>query len=185
MDDHDSVTVRQATVDDAQGIGRVHINSARAAFRGVFPDNVLDGMDFEEREQHWRQRLSIQEQELFVYVADQANHGLIGYVAGGASDSGTADYAGEIFNLYLEPDFQRRGIGRRLIVTCARALEANGYQSVMLWTATANPHAGFYRRLGSLPVATREVWFGNESVEETAFGWKNISVMLEASSTSE
>ena len=41
--------VREATVDDAEAIGSIHVRAWQAIYRGVMPDEYLDGLRAEDR----------------------------------------------------------------------------------------------------------------------------------------
>ena len=48
------VTVRLASVDDADAIGRIQVETWRAAYTGLMPDETIAGFDVEERQRLWR-----------------------------------------------------------------------------------------------------------------------------------
>jgi len=51
------VAVRTAVVADAPFIARVHVRSWQVGYRGIMPDEVLDAISLEQREERWRQIL--------------------------------------------------------------------------------------------------------------------------------
>jgi len=51
------VAVRQATIDDAGDIAVVHVATWRAAYRGLMPQSLLDGLSVEARTAVWRRIL--------------------------------------------------------------------------------------------------------------------------------
>jgi len=51
------ITVRPAIPGDAPGIGRVHVDARQAAYRGLMPDEYLDGLVPDDREPRYRRRL--------------------------------------------------------------------------------------------------------------------------------
>lgn len=48
------ILIRDATVEDADALGDVHVRAGKSAYRGVMPDEYLDGLDAVERVQAWR-----------------------------------------------------------------------------------------------------------------------------------
>jgi hypothetical protein len=50
--------IRDALQTDAAGIARVHVNSWRSTYRGIVPDQFLDSLSLERREQYWHDLLS-------------------------------------------------------------------------------------------------------------------------------
>lgn len=50
--------VRVAREADAEALARVHVDSWRAAYQGLMPQEYLDGLDPAERAAQWRQALA-------------------------------------------------------------------------------------------------------------------------------
>jgi len=42
------VTIRLASVDDADAVSEVHVRAWQSAYRGVMPDDYLDGLQAQE-----------------------------------------------------------------------------------------------------------------------------------------
>ena len=157
------VTVRPARDDDAEAIARVHVETWRAAYVGLLPQEILDGLSRRRQMRRWRRAIRDPEAELGqIFVAEDG--GIVGF--GSASRE-----AGEITTLYVRPDEQRRGIGRMLFSSMAEFLEG----PVSLWVLDGNPAAGFYERLGGRPGvhATVERW-GLE-LGRTRYCWQAVS----------
>ena len=52
------VTLRDATPADALDIATVHVESWQVGYRGLMPDEVLDGLSISTRERWWHETLS-------------------------------------------------------------------------------------------------------------------------------
>jgi ribosomal protein S18 acetylase RimI-like enzyme len=172
-------TVRPATTDDAQAIARVHIDSWRTTYRGIVPDSVLDSLDYREREQVWQREMSDSTRKQFVYVAEVTGGEVVGFISGGPERTGEyPEFSGEIYALYLDQAQQGLGTGQRLFETGVHALLEQGHRSMLIWALTDNPACGFYRYFGGVVIATQKIAIGQATLEETAFGWKNVSMVL-------
>jgi GNAT superfamily N-acetyltransferase len=173
-------TTRRAHPVDAPAIARVHVDSWRTTYRGIVPASVLESLDYASREEMWRRVTSDTITGQFAFVAENADHHIIGFVSGGPERSGEYDdYAGEIYTIYLDAAYQGQGIGRQLMETGVRALLERGHTGMLIWVLTENPTCGFYRHLGGVPVATKDITMGRKTLEETAFGWKDITGLVE------
>ena len=64
--------IRDATLSDAPGIARVHVDSWRTTYKGLIPDHIIANRSYEYRERLWTQFLTEQQAETFVYVAEEA-----------------------------------------------------------------------------------------------------------------
>ena len=74
---------------------------------------------------------------------------IAGYASYGRNRVPTLPYGGEIFELYLAPEFQGLGFGRRLFDAARRDLANHGYTSTLVWALADNERAlSFYGHLG-------------------------------------
>jgi GNAT superfamily N-acetyltransferase len=139
--------IRAATVDDATGIAEVLVASWRSAYRGLLPQELLDGLNVERRAAQWRR--DIQNQASAVYVAADPPGRLGGFIAVGPSqDQDAAGTVGALFAVYLTPRLWSRGIGGRLYAAGIAALAAR-FEEATLWVLDSNARArAFYERHG-------------------------------------
>src|SRR5262245_18479403 len=56
-----STAIRYAEPGDAEAIGRVHVHTGQAAYRGLLPDDYLDAQDPGEQAARWSDTLSAPE----------------------------------------------------------------------------------------------------------------------------
>jgi ribosomal protein S18 acetylase RimI-like enzyme len=142
--------VRAATADDAPGIAEAHVASWRTAYRGLLPTALLDGLSVERRTAGWAQ--SIGEGTLDIRVASSVGGTIAGFVATGDSrDVEPGESVGELYAIYLRPEFWKRGLGRALIEAGTAALEAR-FDEATLWVLDSNARArAFYEDHGWRP----------------------------------
>ena len=90
----------------------------------------------------------------------------------GATGCPTLGYGGEIFELYLAPEYQGGGFGRRMFEAARKDLAGHGYATFVVWALADNERAiGFYRRLGGRVVRRAPETFGGQDRERVAFGF--------------
>ena len=76
------------------------------------------------------------------------------------------------FELYIRPEFQGLGFGRRLFTAAKRDLLQSGLKSMVIWALSDNdPATQFYRALGGPMVARSSEKFGPKSLDKVAFAW--------------
>jgi ribosomal protein S18 acetylase RimI-like enzyme len=146
-----SVGIRPATPDDAAPIARVHVDAWRAAYRGLVPDEFLDGLDCDRRAQRVREWLA--SGEGVTYAAEEGGQVLGFLTLGACRDEDVEPGAtGEIWGIYLAPARWRRGIGRALCRYAEEWLRAQGYRLATLWVFAGNGAARrFYEAMGFAP----------------------------------
>ena len=89
-------------------------------------------------------------------------------------------FAGEVFTLYVAPDWQNQGIGRRLLIAIFRRLVASGRNSAIVWVLRDNPSRFFYERLGARQVRRKALEVGGLAIEALAYGWRDLPGFLAA-----
>ncbi len=77
------------------------------------------------------------------------------------------------YELYLRPQHQGVGLGRRLFREARRGLSAGGLEGLVVWALEENAAAcGFYAALGGVPVARGIESFGEKRLAKKAFAWR-------------
>lgn len=162
------ITIRAARPSDATKIASVHDAAWRDAYRGIIPGRELEKM-VARRGPRWWHTAIVRGSRLSVLDFDDA---IGGYASYGRNRRPALPFTGEIFELYLAPEFQGLGFGRRLFEAARKDLADHGYASVLVWALADNDRAvGFYQRLGGRIVFRAEERFGSESRGRVAFGF--------------
>lgn len=144
--------VRAAAPVDAETLGDVSGRAWEATYRGMIPDAALDEW-IDTAHQSWRDAFSGQAAETpwRCWVADRS-----GTVVGYATTSPARDNwltppegAGELTNLYLEPEAIGTGLGRMLYQHAVDDLRRRGFDPLVVWAFRDNGRAiRFYERMG-------------------------------------
>jgi len=174
------ITIRTARLGDARGIARLDVETWRATYAGVLSTSYLVGLSERRRELGWRDVISHEPRD--VRIAAEPSGGVVGFGSCGPN-RGDRSFAGEVFTLYVAPDWQNQGIGRRLLITLFRRLVAAGRRSAIIWVLRDNPSRFFYERLGARQVRHRTLAVGGSAVEAVAYAWPDLPGFLAAVST--
>lgn len=162
------ISIRRANPGDAEKIAAVHDEAWRDAYRGLIPGAELERL-IARRGPDWWLRAVEQGSRLLVLSMRGA---VGGYVTYGRNRAPSLDYAGEIFELYLAPEYQGMGFGARLFSAGRHDLQANGLDTMVVWTLSDNRRAAeFYRRRGGVEVRRASEYFGAEKLGRMAFGF--------------
>jgi ribosomal protein S18 acetylase RimI-like enzyme len=164
----DAIEIRLARPDDAAPIAEVHDAAWRNAYRGVIPGKDLERMVQRRGERWWRNAIDRKTR----IVVLSFGGAVVGYATYGRNRATSLPFKGEIFELYLRPEHQGLGFGRRLFSAVRRDLAGHDVKSIVVWALADNEGAcGFYRRLGGREVDTTVERFGSASLQKIAFGW--------------
>ena len=171
-------TVRSARVEDAPGIGRVHVDSWRTTYKGIVSDEVLANLSYTQREQNARQRLSNPATRTYTYVAEDEQGRIVGFVVGGSNRDTSSAYKNELYAIYTLQVVQGHGVGKRLTKALVERLVEDELYSMLVWVLADNPSRGFYEALGGHYVLTKPIEIGGVMLDEVSYGWDDIRVLL-------
>lgn len=162
---------RPAQGSDVIPLAEVYVSSWRAAYRGIVPDAVLDGLSVATQAARWQKMLAGMakgETRAFVVEEDGAIRGFV--VTGpvrGEMEAGT----GEVWAMYLDPASWRRGLGRALLAHAERDLASRGFERLVLWVLAENTGGrAFYASAGFAATGeTRVNPIGGAPLEEVRY----------------
>ena len=144
--------IRRAKPSDAPAVKLAHYHAYQTSYRGYLPDDFLNAMPFNQ-DVIDKTAENIRKNEY--YVAEEDGH-VLGFAMLTYPEPATV----EIQALYVHPDFQRRGVGRRLVQTICRRKKKAGFRHSCLWTIKNGPSLGFYYKMGfqSSAVPREKLW---------------------------
>jgi ribosomal protein S18 acetylase RimI-like enzyme len=164
------IEVRRAKPSDAHGIATTHDEAWRGAYQGVIPGPELDKLINRRGPQWWD--CAIRKGSRIAVLA--FGECIAGYANYGRNRARSLYYDGEIYELYMRPEFQGLGYGRKLFNAARRDLVQSGLQSLVVWALSDNePAVSFYRALAGKPVARSSERFGERVLDKVAFAWNS------------
>ena len=174
------ITFRVATAADAAAIAAVRVDSWRATYRGVIPDDYLDDMRADESAEMWEQVLEANRPDIGVYVAE-AGAEVVGFAAGMLLQPEKLDCNAELTAIYVKPIAQRGGVGRRLLALVAHRLQQVGAVSLLAWVIADNQVARtFYEELGAELLVEQPFTWDTLELTETGYAWHDLHALQEA-----
>ncbi len=186
------VELRPARPGDAAAIARVHVETWRAAYAGIVPDAYLVSMTESKQALQWNHTIRgaaavsgpAPEAVLAAEFPDLPGGRIVGFGSCGRARGrpGGGPRGGEVFTLYVAPDWQGQGIGRLLLEALFARLHGGGLNQALVWVLSGNPARFFYEALGGRRVAERRERFAGGELEEAGYAWPDLGAWLAARS---
>ncbi|HPL63930.1 MAG TPA: GNAT family N-acetyltransferase [Syntrophales bacterium] len=176
----DQIVIREGVISDAGEIARVDVETWRACYRGIITDKYLRSLSVPTQTDLCRKLFSIKNSGRFIFVAESERGEIVGYAAAGPERKRGARSKGELYAIYILPEFQRKGTGRLLVRSVMESFEAAGVRSLLVWVLAANPARNFYRELGGKSIRTRPIGIGGIYYSETCYEWTDFDTVLRA-----
>lgn len=163
---------RYARHEDASHLADLYARTWRHAYRGIIPFRQLESM-IKGRCVTWWQN-AIRRGARFILVC--VDEKIIGYASIGTARialmKNLKDPTGEIMELYLDPDYQATGFGRRLFSAAWGELKKHGNTCLVVWALRENTRAcEFYESLGGTPFESTTERFGGRMLEKLGYRW--------------
>jgi ribosomal protein S18 acetylase RimI-like enzyme len=171
------IAIRTAQLDDAGPIARLDVETWQATYAGILGTPYLAGLQPAKRESGWANVIRRAPHEVHVAVTGKGE--IVGFGSCGASRS-EPNFTGEIFTLYIAPDWQNQGIGRQLLLAMFTHLVTQGHKSAVIWVLRENPARFFYQRVGGKEVRRRLLPFNGTQVAASGYGWRDLPRYLSA-----
>jgi ribosomal protein S18 acetylase RimI-like enzyme len=125
---------------------------------------LVKGPTYEIRERQWCEAFGRNDPSWFCFVVERPDGELVGFAQGNRSEH--HEFAGELNKIYLLGEYQRMGLGRRLIGQVARRFLSQGIDSMWLYGDPRNPSRRVWTALGGEKTDT-DPGSGN-------YGWRDL-----------
>jgi GNAT superfamily N-acetyltransferase len=145
----DGVTIRVATLDDAEPLAHLHLDVWDDAYTGLVPQGILDDRrsEVDARVERWREILTQSQQTddptVVAVVRDGGADVLVGFASSGPARDNDVDTEHELWALYVRKAYYGTGVGYALFEAVV------GDRAAYLWVLAGNDRAiEFYHRQG-------------------------------------
>jgi GNAT superfamily N-acetyltransferase len=175
-----SLTIRRAEPPDAPALAELQKVTWQETYPGLLPAPILDSMALPRLYRRWRADLIGQEADLDqgIFIAEDEDGDAIGFATCGTTRGTGSDLLGqgEITMVYVRGSDQGRGLGRGLMLACARWMLLRGMFSGGLWVVRGNGRARrFYERLGGRKVGDRRDPMQGWMIPVVGYAWADLS----------
>jgi GNAT superfamily N-acetyltransferase len=157
----DAFKIREATATDIPALTSLHVTTWNATHAPL----LLKGPGYDVRERQWREAFAKNEAGWFCLVVERPDGELVAFAQGNRSDH--PEFGGELNKIYVLRDYQRMGIGRRLLGQVARRFGSLGVNSMWLFGDARNPSSRVWTALGATKTDS-DPGTGN-------YGWRDLA----------
>lgn len=163
-----TIDIRKAEPRDAEQIADVHHSAWQGAYAGIIPYKALNSMIGRRGSAWWANAIKRAATVLVVEIGGT----VAGYATIGRNRARELPQQGEIYELYLRPEYQGVGLGTRLFAAAREKLAAHGLDGLVVWALEDNANAlAFYAGAGGRDVAEGVEVFDQKALRKVAFVW--------------
>lgn len=163
------IAIRRSVSEDAAELARLHAEAWRYAYRGIIPGLVLERMVARRGPRWWRRMHGEGGSTTLLEFEGVA----AGYATFGRSRFARLGAEGEIYELYLRPEYHGAGLGRQLFRAARDELRQAGLRGLIVRSLADNaPAIGFYRAMGGRELSRSSERVGAIRLATVAFHWR-------------
>ena len=176
MDDIIRIGIRMARPADAAGIASIYVESWRDTYASILPNAGLVRMSKSDHTAGWQRTIKGANLRNPVLVAADEKSNVYAFTSAGPSRDRSLPYEGEVYTLYVAPDWISQGLGSALLSSLFRLFARANCRGMIIWALGDNPSRFFYEALGGRLVAEREHAMWGKTVREFGYGWANLDL---------
>jgi ribosomal protein S18 acetylase RimI-like enzyme len=163
-----TIDIRKAEPADAASIADVHHEAWQGAYAGIIPHKALTKMVNRRGSEWWASAIRRAATVLVIEIGGR----IVGYATLGKNRARELPQQGEIYELYMLPEYQGIGLGSRLFAAARQMLTAHGLKGLVVWALEENDNAlAFYSGSGGRDVAEGVEVFDSRALRKVAFVW--------------
>jgi ribosomal protein S18 acetylase RimI-like enzyme len=163
--------IREATLVDAEGIAKVHVDSWRTTYKNIFPNDYLENLSYEQRTELWIKNIS--KDGNYVFVAEDQDGRIVGFADGGKREQNKVDHSGDLTSIYVLEDFQGKGIGTKLIHELFLIFDKLKFNRVFVEVLEDNKSRYFYETLGAILHKSEKIKYAGVELNLLVYEWKD------------
>lgn len=163
-----TIDIRRAEPNDAAAIADVHHQSWHGAYSGIIPHKALAAMIARRGVKWWAGAI----RRVAIVLVVEMGGEIVGYATLGRNRANELPQQGEIYELYILPEYQGVGLGTRLFGVARRKLADHGLKGLVVWALEDNNGAlSFYESAGGFDTAEGIEVFDQKTLKKIAYTW--------------
>lgn len=163
-----TIDIRRAEPQDASAIADVHHDTWVGTYAGLIPHRALNKMISRRGRAWWADAVKRAASVLVIEIGGK----VVGYATLGRNRARELPQQGEIYELYVRPEYQGIGLGTRLFNAAREKLAGHGLSGLVVWALEDNTNAvNFYSGIGGRDVAEGVEVFDAKALRKVAFVW--------------
>lgn len=180
-----ATTIRNAKPGDEEGIVYSGIRGWQNTYKHILPIDYLTDLDNQipQRKIEWGLHLQKPEvrQRTFVAEVDQK---VVGFATADSNRHKELPFAGEIFAIYVLKDYQRTGLGKKLVKALVEMFISREQTSMVIGALKENHQARrFYEDIGGEIVGETTFAVNGINYPEVLYGWRNLEALAKKLAT--
>lgn len=146
--------IRKKERKDCREIAHVVTVAWNETYKGIVPDEFLNGLYLNENERAEKLYKNFNENDNHQFILEVDNK-VVGFVNVGSTDEKEYENCGELHAIYIINGYKGKGYGKKLFETGVNELKAIGFDKMVIGCLKGNPSNEFYKHIGGKYIKER------------------------------
>ena len=167
----EEIIIRKAQKEDLKYVAEVNVITWKKAYKGIIEQDFLDNISIEKRyENILKHQNDENSSKLIVAEINGEIVGFCRYMEGNDYSDEYKDIECEIKALYVNPQYKRIGIGKKLMNYVKMEFKERGLEKMILWCLKENhPSRAFYEKMGGTLCGEKTTEIGGKEYKEVGY----------------
>lgn len=174
----DNLTISNQSIEDADAISRINVTCWKESYKHIVESSFLEKLNIKSNTEI-RKNLILQKRG--IKLVAKLNDRIVGFSDAGmfffkekqilsTLQKSNRNELGEIYALYVDSEYQDKGIGQALFSETKNRLLKNELSPFLIWTFKENHKARiFYEKQGGIKVDEALIQIGEHQYEEVGY----------------
>jgi len=153
--------IRKAIFNDLIRISEITSKAWQTNYVGIIDNDFLKTRTPENIFHRWQEAKWIENEVIDIYVFEE-NGFVKGFIAGNKHEQ---DDSCEIMIFYVDPEYQKQGIGKQLLEFKKVLYRNRGCNKMFIWTVKGFPNNEFYKKYGEIIPEDKEYTYGDKKYQ--------------------
>jgi L-amino acid N-acyltransferase YncA len=159
------------TPDDIDAIARIHVRSWNETYAGIFPADYLGERTEKVRRETWSNWFESASELHRAFVAEAAGD-VVGFCSLGPARRPDLDAKLEVYAIYVEGQYQSRGLGGALWDAACKTANKLGARTLSVSVLSDNDACSFYEHVGGELVGREVRTYGGRELELSTYAFQ-------------
>lgn len=157
--------IRVAEEKDIEIISNIIVKTWKTAYQNIVDPEYADNLPLEKYVKIFTKNIREKKEIIFVNEDNSVN----GFISGITTEG---KYDCEIIGLYVLPEYQEKGIGKKLVKHIIKTFQEKGKSNLLIWTLDGARNNSFYKSLDAEKTEYKELEFGARKYKGVGFNLK-------------
>lgn len=166
------IQIRNATLEDAEAIAKVHVASWQTTYKGIMDEGFLNRLSVEKRKELWMNNIP---REGSIVLVAELDGKIVGFADGSPVKEGEyPGYDGDVTSIYFYEEHQGKGYGKMLLTRLLNGFRQQGFKSAIVKVLEDNAACRFYEALGARCIDENMIEVAGGKANLLTYAWDHL-----------